>query len=86
MEQTLKMCLSAAALGFLRESWFVFDSRLVMKYVLVHLGFDKTAVLSRLERAADVESSTESIVALELVEIPKSVDATAEVLELCPRQ
>ena len=57
-----------------------------MKYVLVHLGFNKTAVLSRLERAADVESSTEWIVALELVEIPKSVDATAEVLELCPRQ
>ena len=57
-----------------------------MKYALVHLGFNKTAVLSRLERAANVESSTEWIAALELVEIPKSVDATAEVVELCPRQ
>ena len=69
-----------------RESCFVLDSRQVMNYISVQVCLDQSVVLGCLERAASVEFSTEESVPLGSVEITKTVDATAEALELCPSQ
>ena len=57
-----------------------------MNYVSVQLCLDRSAVLGCLERAASVEFSTEGSVPLESVEITKTLNASAEALELCPSQ